>query len=640
MNAATIKVKAEAAASAFCFTGGSVKYVREESLLMKFSQLAKFLEKLEKTASRNEITLILAELFNKAGAEEIDKICYLSLGELLPGFRGVEFQLAEKMMIRILSEAFKETSEKIRKLYQESGDLGNVAEALAKKGDRRDLSVSQVYDRLLEIAVESGGGSQERKTKKMAGLLTDIGPLSARYVARIPVSKLRLGFSDATILDAFSVMERGDKSGRKEIERAFNITADIGLIAKKVKSSGIKALAKIAAQPGIPIRPSLAERVSTAKEIIDKLGPRVAVEPKFDGFRVEIHAWCEKGKKPSFAKATAGKNVMLFSRNLENTTHMFPEIAEGARKLKVKSIILDGEAIGYNQKTGKFMLFQETVQRKRKYGIEEMVKKIPLAVFVFDILYLNGKSMLEAPFAARRKVLEKVFAGYRGSLHLADQIYTDDPDVISQELKKSLAKGLEGLVVKNPDLPYEAGTRGFHWAKLKAGAAALAGARAGKKILLDTVDCLVMGAYRGKGKRAEFGVGGFLLGVKDKDDRFYTISKLGTGISDEQFHEARKRIKKLEAAECPKEYAVIKKGIPDIWIKPSLVAEVISDEITLSPRHTAGNPAFAKASAGKKGERGYSLRFPRLVRFRDDKNPEDATTVAEVEKMYKAQGKK
>ena len=585
---------------------------------MKFAQLAIFLEKLERTNPRNDITRILAELFKEAGAEEIDKICYLSLGELLPRFRGVDFQLAEKMMIRILAEASKESPEKIKKLYKEKGDLGNVAAALVKEGGSQSLSVARVYDRLMEIAEEGGVKSQERKIVKMAKLLTDLDTLSAKYVARIPVGKLRLGFSDATILDALSVMERGDKSARKEIERAFNITADIGAIAKKVKSGGLKALAKIEAQPGIPIRPSLAERVPSAKEIIEKLGPKVAVEPKFDGFRTEIHVWFEKGKK----------QIMLFSRNLENTTNMFPEIVEGAEKLKAKSVILDGEAIGYNPKTGKFMLFQETVQRKRKYGIDEMAKKIPLTVFVFDILYLNGKSFLEAPFTERRKILEKVFAGYRGkSLQLADQQYTDDPEVIVRELKKALARGLEGLVVKNPLLPYEAGARGFHWAKLKAGAAALAGARAGQKILLDTVDCVVMGAYRGRGKRASFGVGGFLLGVRDKDGRFYTISRLGTGISDEQFKEANKKIGKLTVKEMPKEYVVGKDEVLDVWIRPMLVAEVISDEITLSPRHTAG----------KKEERGYSLRFPRLVRFRDDKNPEDATMVKEIEKMYLVQ---
>lgn len=584
--------------------------------MMRFSKFASYLEKLEKTSSRNEITRILAELFRETDAQEIDKICYISLGELLPSYRGIEFNLAEKMMIRIVAHALGEKQEKITQLYKKKGDLGDVVQQMSNaKTQMSERSVTDVYEKLVEIAKESGEGSQERKIKKMTQLLRELDPLSSKYVVRIPLGKLRLGFSDATLLDALSVMERGDKSARKEIEKAYNVTADIGEIAKRVRTSGIASLAKIKAKPGIPIRPSLAERIPNAEEIIEKLGPQVAVEPKLDGFRTCVHVWNEHGRK----------QIALFSRNLENTTHMFPEIVEGARKLPVRDCILDGEAIGYNPKTGKFMPFQETVQRKRKYGIEEMAKKIPLAVFIFDVLYYNGKSLLELAFAERRKILERIFAHYKNNtLQLVEQRLTDNPAFIEKELEKALEKGLEGLVVKNIQLPYEAGSRGFHWVKFKASAAALEKARAGKKILLDTIDCVIMGAYRGKGKRADFGIGGFLLGVRGADYKYYTISKLGSGLSDEQFREAARRLTKVMVKEQPKEYVVIKEEIPDIWIEPSLVAEILADEITLSPRHTAG----------RKHGRGYSLRFPRLVRFRDDKNPQDITTVSEIKKMY------
>jgi DNA ligase-1 len=595
---------------------------------MTTSQLAEYFQKLEHTTSRIKITHILAELFAKATPKEIGKICYLILGELTPAYRGLEFHLAEKMMVRALALACGEKEEYVQNVYQQEGDLGNAIYKIQNSKSKiqmqksrnkgKKLSVNEVYERLLEIAKESGEGSQERKITKMARLLAELDPLSAKFVARIPVGKLRLGFSDVTILDALSVMERGDKSARKEIEKAYNVTADIGAIARKVKEEGISALSRVRAEPGIPIRPSLAERVPTAKEIIEKLGPKVAFEPKLDGFRTAIHVWHEHGKK----------EVALFSRNLENTTHMFPEIAEGARRLPVHNCILDGETIGRDPKTGKFVPFQETVQRKRKYGIEEMAKKIPLTVFVFDVLYLNGRSLLELKFSERRKILEKVFDGYEGTLRLVEQAITDNPEILEKELEKVLAEGLEGLVVKNLESPYEAGARGFHWVKLKASSAALTKARAGQRLhLLDTIDCVVMGAYKGRGKRAAFGVGGFLLGVRGNDGKYYTISKLGSGLSDEQFREAARRIEGLRESEMPKEYVVTKEEVPDIWIRPSLVIEVLADEVTLSPRHTAG----------RKGERGYSLRFPRLVKFRDDKNPEDATTVAEIEKMHRAQ---
>lgn len=594
---------------------------------MTISQLAQYFQKLENTTSRIKITEILAEIFKKANSSEIGKICYLALGQLLPAYKGVEFNLAEKMMIKVLAEVTGQPEEKVRKIYKEEGDLGDTIYKLKSQSSKLKtttkglkLSVSDVYDALLEVARESGEGSQERKIKKMADILRHLDALSAKFVARIPVGRLRLGFSEVTILDALSLMELEDKSARAEIERAFNVVADIGFIATQIKKYGIKSLTKIKAEPGIPIRPSLADRISGAQEAVKKVGPQVAVEPKLDGFRIQIHVWQEKKEK----------QVALFSRNLENTTYMFPEIVEAAKELKVESVILDGEAIGYDPKTGKFAAFQETVQRKRKYGIEEMAKKIPLTVFVFDVLYLNGKSLLALSFAERRNILEKIIKEQNKVIRLARQIVTDDPKIVENELKKAIIANLEGLVIKDLKQAYQAGSRGFHWVKLKPSSAAVEKLRAGLQIetkgLPDTIDCVIMGAWRGRGKRAKFGVGGFLLGVRE-GEKYYTISRLGTGLSDEQFQEAADRISKLQTKNKPKQYVVIEEEEPDIWIAPSLVVEILADEITLSPRHTAGRIK----------DHGYSLRFPRLVRFRDDKNPEDITTVKEIEKMYKMQ---
>lgn len=600
---------------------------------MTFQVLSTYLEKLEKTSSRNEISQTLAELFKNSSAEEIDKVCYLILGELVPAYKGIVFNLAERMMVKILSITYDVGANKVIANYKRTGDLGDTVQELkaqsAKvktKTQNLKLSVLNVYDKLMEIAKESGAGSQERKITKMAKLLGDLDALSAKFVARIPVGKLRLGFSDVTILDALSVMETGDKSARVRIEAAYNVVADIGKIAQTVKKDGIKSLSRVHVQPGIPIRPALAERLSTSEKILEKVGPEVAIEPKLDGFRTTIHVW-----HPSTNSGQVGrKQVATFSRNLENTTHMFPEIVAAAGNLPVESIILDGETIGYNSKTGKFLPFQETVQRKRKHGIEEMAKKLPLNAFVFDILYLNGKSLLNEPFSERRELLEKTLKGEENGLKLAKQTITRDPAVVNEELRKNVEAGLEGIVAKKLDVAYQAGGRGFHWVKLKGGTGALEALRGGGKGgVIDTIDCVVMGAYRGRGKRAGFGVGGFLLGVR-AGDKYYTISRLGTGLSDEQFREANRRVMKIRVASQPKEYEVLKDMTPDLWVRPKLVVEILADEITLSPRHTAG-------SRGSKGGKGYSLRFPRLVRFRDDKNSEDATTVKELIEMYRLQ---
>lgn len=338
---------------------------------MKFSRLAAFFAKLEATTSRNEIAGTLADLFREAKEDEIAKICYLALGELVPTYRGIEFSIAEKMLLKALAVAYNTPASQVQARYKNKGDLGDTAEILALNiAPKQELTVADVYERLMEIAKESGTGSQERKIRKTSDLLVSLDPLSAKFVARILIAKLRLGFSDITMLDALSFMIKGDKSGRMAIEQAFNITADIGEIASKVKRGGLSALAQLNPKPGVPIRPSLTERIPDMRDIIRKLGPIVAVEPKLDGLRTQIHLWSKGGKK----------HVVIFSRNLENTTHMFPEIVKAAQGLAVSSAIFDGEAIGYDPKSGRFAAFQETVQRKRKHGIDEMVKKIPLAI--------------------------------------------------------------------------------------------------------------------------------------------------------------------------------------------------------------------------------------------------------------------
>lgn len=567
---------------------------------MKFAELAGYLEKLEKTSSRNEITQILSEAFKKAQADEIDKVVYLLSGRLAPSYSGIEYNLAERMMERILAKAYGEETAEVAKMFKNLGDLGEVAAKLAT-GRGGNLSVNEVFSKMLEIASEAGTGSQEAKVDMMAKLFSELDPLSSRFVARIPTGNLRLGFSDMTILDALSVMVKGDKSARKEIEAAYNVMVDIGRIAKLVKEKGISGLGSANPEPGAPVRPSLAERLPTAEKILEKVGNKVAVEPKYDGFRCQVHIYKEDGEK----------KVQIFSRNLENTTQMFPDLVEAAKKLRVETAIFDSEAIGFDTKTGKFLPFQETVQRKRKHGIEEAAKKFPLKLFVFDILYLNGKPLLARPFSERRKELEKVLSGDHGAVELTHQDIVSDPNQIRDLVKKYLSEGLEGAMVKKIDSEYKAGARGYHWVKYKkhtdAGVA-------------DTIDCLVMGIYKGKGKRTGFGAGAFLVGIKSGAE-FKSVSKIGTGLTDEQWRELDKRARKLEVSQEPKEYEVPKTLVPDAWTKPSLVVEILADEITKSPIHSAG----------------LALRFPRLIKFRDEKNPEQTTTLSEVEGLFKMQ---
>ncbi len=569
---------------------------------MEFRTLANYLSQLETTASRNKITEILSALLKKASNEEVDKICYLSLGQLAPLYAGVEFNLAEKLMIRVISKAFGLGEEEVKKEYQKIGDLGEVGEKLKVKSGKskvKNLSVGEVYERLYQIATEGGSGSVERKINQMAELLNELDDLSIKYVIRIPLGRLRLGFSELTILDALSWMIVGNKEKRKEIEEAFNVRADVGQIAKMLKSKGLKGLKEIKIKLGVPILPALCQRLPSAQEMIKKMG-KVAVEPKYDGTRLQIHWQKEK--------------THIFTRNLENVTSMFPDLVEALnREIKAKEVILDGEAIGYEPKTGRFLPFQETIKRKRKYQIGEKTREIPLKYFVFDILYQDGKDLLSLPFNQRREILKKVIVSSQ-KIVLSPQIVTESAQELKEFHAEQIKKGLEGVVVKKWEAPYDPGRRGYTWVKLKQ--------EKGKKGggLADTLDCVVMGYYKGRGKRASFGIGGFLVGIRKKEGetQFLTISKIGTGLSDEQWREMRKRIDEVAVAKPPQEYKVEKSLIPDVWCAPKIVVEIEADNITRSPVHTAG----------------LALRFPRLVRFREDKSFKQATTFAEVKKLY------
>ncbi len=554
------------------------------------------------------MTEILADLLKKAQPQEVDKACYLSLGRLAPLYKGIEFNLAEKMLIRVLAQAYQKEEEEVRKKYKELGDLGDVAAFFDKRAKAKPLSVSQAYERLLAIATESGEGSVERKIRKMTQLLDDLDAQSAKYVARIPLGRLRLGFSDLTILDALSWMIAGDKSKRVEIEEAYNVQADVGQIAQLVKKKGLSGLKKVKVQLGVPVVPALTQRLPNPEEMIKKMTSEeenlVASEPKYDGTRLQIHF----NKKKKF--------IRTFTRNLENTTHMFPDLVRAVfREVKAQEAILDGEAIGYDPKTGKFLPFQETIKRKRKYGIGAKIKEIPLKFFCFDLLYKDGRELLKESFKKRRQLLEKMVSAKNKAIVLSPQMVSSDPQKLREYHDQRIKEGLEGSVVKKWEAPYDPGRRGYTWVKFKQ--------EKGKKGggLADTLDCVVMGYYRGRGKRAEFGLGAFLVGIR-KAGKFLTISKIGTGLSDEQWRELKVRSEKWEVESQPKEYSVDKNLYPDVWLSPGIVVEIEADNITKSPIHTAK----------------YALRFPRLVRFRDDKSPHQATTLKEAEKLYKLQG--
>lgn len=468
-------------------------------------------------------------------------------------------------------------------------------------------------------------GSQEAKISILSKLIRQLDPLSCRYLARIPLGVMRLGFSDMTVLDAMSWMLKGDKSLRGEIEKAYHVRPDLGYIVKQLKQKAQGGLKDIRPQLFTPILMMRAERLSSGREIIEKIG-KCVVEPKYDGFRLQIHF--DKSKK----------DVRLYSRNLENVSYMYPDIVSAIKnQVKAKEVIFEGEAIGFDPQTGGFLPFQETVQRKRKYGIEEKAKEIPLKLFLFELLYHDGKSYIAEPLMLRRKKLAQLIAisadSAKDLVMIAAGELIDDPKKLELMFDEAITKGLEGILAKKLTGVYQPGARGWNWIKFKRSYAAK---------VEDTVDCLVMGYDFGRGKRAQFGIGAFLAGVYDKKkDAYVTLAKVGTGLSDEEWRQLKKRADKFKTEKKPAAYDVDKLMEADVWIKPEIIVEIRADEITKSPVHTAGRllkPSKSK-TALEVDTPGFALRFPRLERFRDDKRPEELTSLEEVEKLYKRQKK-
>ncbi len=598
---------------------------------MKFAKLADYYEKLEATSKRLELIDILSQLFKESDSAEIGKIAYLIQGRVAPFFEPVEIGMAENMVAVAIGKAFGKSKEEVIKLYRTKGNMGLAAQELAKEHKHRgDSSVRDVFDQLLKIAKFSGKGTVEQKVSTLAELLKKLDPVSVKHVVNIPLGTLRLGIGDPTVMDGLSIAKTGNKDLRPVIEDAYNKTSDLGYVAETFFKHSEKGLRNIKLVVGKPVRPALAERLPSADEVIKRVGAKFAAEPKFDGFRVQIHVNRKslivnrELRGPDERSTMNDKHVRIFSRNLEDMTHAFPDLVAGVLKeVKAKSAILEGEAIAYNPTTQEFLPFQQTSKRRRKYKIEEKVKELPLVMFAFDLLYLNGADITQKPYSDRRKHLEKILHRENMVIRLAEERILHSAKEILEFFNESISEGLEGLMIKKLDSPYKAGGRGFHWIKFK---------RAQSGQLNDTVDCVLLGVYSGRGKRTEFGVGGLLVGVYDKKrDEFATISRIGTGLTDEEFRKVNEIANRLKISHKPAR--VNAKIEPSFWVEPKVVLEIYADEITRSPIHKAG--------WDEKTGTGFALRFPRLVKFREaDKRPEDATTVDEIEKMYKQQYKR
>jgi len=595
---------------------------------LPFRVVAETFDVMERITSRTQLTLALVRLFRQTPPEVIDKIVYLIQGKLGPEWKDIpELGVGEKLLVKAIALAYRTSEKRVETLYKQLGDLGKVAERLAsqyrarqgggrgllafmEEEEKTQLTVTRVYDTLLRIAYAQGEGSRDLKLRLLAGLLADADPLEARYIVRFVEGRLRVGIGDATIMDALASAFGGGLHAREVIERAYNLRADLGLIARIVVEKGVEALKEIRPMVGVPIRPMLAERGRDPREILRKVGGRALVEYKYDGERGQIHK--------------NGDQVIIFSRRLENITRMYPDVVEMVRRhVKAEKAILEGEIVAIDPETLELRPFQILMQRKRKHDIYKVMKEVPVGVYLFELLYLDGEDLTQKPLLQRRERLEKIIET-TDTFNLATSIITDNPDELWSFFLKAIEDGAEGVMVKaiHNQSVYRAGVRGWLWVKLK---------KDYKSEMVDTVDLVVVGAFYGRGKRGGLLSSLLMAAYNPEKDVFRTVCKVATGFTDEELMKMQDMLKPLIIPH--KHPRVDSKLEPDVWIEPKLVAEIIGAELTLSPMHTC---CLGYVRPGV----GISIRFPRFIRWRPDKNPEDATTEEELYEMYKRQLRK
>lgn len=586
------------------------------SIEMNYNEIAEAYEKIETTTKRLEMTDLLVDLIKNTPNEIIDKVIYLTQGKIHPDFVSLEIGIAEKLAMKALVRASGRTESEVKDDLIKTGDIGETArKTIANKKQQtffqESLTISKVYDTLDKIAKTSGPRAVYLKTVLLAGLISNATPKEAKYLLRTVTGNLRLGIADMTVLDALAIACSGGKEARYSIERAYNVSSDLGRVAKVLAEKGLEGIVKFKVAIFKPIRPMLAERVSSPVEILEKFGGKCIAEYKYDGERMQAH------KK--------GDEVLLFSRRLEDISNQYPDGIELIKSyVKAKDAILEAECVAIDIETGEMRAFQELMHRRRKYEIENAMEQYPISLFVFDVLYVNGKDLTIEPYPVRRKALEKAIK-QNNRIRPAKKTIINSVEELEKFFEEAIENGCEGIVCKSmaKSSIYKAGARGGLWIKYK---------RDYKSEMTDTVDLVVVGAFHGRGKRA--GTYGALLlaSYNSKRDTFETVTKCGTGFTDEDLAKLPKLMQKhLTKHRHSRVQSMLE---ADVWFKPDIVLETRGAEITLSPIHTCAMDYIRKGS-------GLAIRFPRFTgNYRLDKAAEDATSSAEVLETYRSQLKK
>ncbi|MEA2071464.1 MAG: ATP-dependent DNA ligase [Asgard group archaeon] len=589
---------------------------------MQFNKLAKVFNKLENTTKRLVMLEILVELFKEAPTTVLKKVVYLTSGKISPDYEDVDFGIAEKMVVKAIAKAMGTTEKKIDKSYRRLGDLGSVAEEQMQnvgqksidsffpggKEKQTKITVTELWEKLHKIAKTEGKGAINKKIKYLLGLYSQTSPIESKYLTRIILSQLRLGVKDLSIIEALSQAFSDRPDAREIIEHAYNIRCDIGEVAEVLAKKGLMKVANMSVQVGRPIRMMAAQRMNSIEEILEKLGGKCALEYKYDGERVQAHI--------------TNNQVKLFSRNLNDISNMYPDICkELIKAINSNDIIIEGEITAWDTEKNNLKPFQTLMIRKRKYGIEKAIKNVPVKVFLFDVLYKNGQSLLSNTYQQRREILKNSIISKNHLIEIAKCSIVSTPNEFENVFQKAINYGCEGVMAKElrDSSIYQAGNRGFLWIKHKFDYTST---------FADSYDFVVVGGFYGKGRRKGT-LGTLLMAAYNPIKNVYeTVCKLGSGFSDENLQQITNELEKLKANEKPKDVSA--KIEPDIWIYPDKVYEVQGADLSTSPVHTCALDEIQADS-------GIAIRFPRFIRFREDKNPEQITTSDEIINAYKKQ---
>lgn len=575
---------------------------------MLFSEITDVFDRMESTGSRLEMASIMSELFRNVDPAALRDIVYLTQGKLHPDFHPDKLGMAEKLVLRTIVFTTGVKEDDAERMWVQEGDLGTLAEKLFSKKKQtalfsEPLTLDTVIKGLTEIENTDGKDSQSKKMKILSRLLHDSNAVEARYLCRIVTGKMRVGAASMTILDALAEAF-ATKEDRNIIERAFNITSDLGLVAETLATGGVDAVRNIDVTVGSPIKVMLAERLPSIGNVIEKMDGKCAFEYKYDGIRVQAHI---------------GKDgVKLFSRRLEDLTDNFSDIAASLKeRFKGHEGIIEGECVSVSP-DGRMLPFQTVTHRRRKHGLNDALKEYPVRIFMFDMLFIDGTDMTVRPYLQRREMLQNSFS-LGNEVEMSTMDIVDSVEAAESFFDKALEEGCEGIMAKSisDDSIYRAGSRGFIWIKYK---------KDYRTDLTDTFDLAVVGAFYGMGKRAGR-YGALLMAAFDPDKGVYeTVCKLGTGFDDAFLDGMNAMLDDRLSKERP--INVDAKMVPDVWFDPSVVLEVVGAEISTSPIHTA---AFGIV----KEDAGLGIRFPRFTgRVRDDKGPEESTTTHEIVEMY------